>query len=116
MRSVVLIIAALMLSCGCRTVAIADEPDPFQLVAEARPFREHWQECTASAVEAGLRSAGSAKAVVDAALKRCRADERALARALSRRMGPDSSRRIVTELREYDRLVLTRIVERLRAR
>jgi hypothetical protein len=86
------------------------------LVAEAKPFRERWQECTVSTVETGLHRAASAEAVVDAALKRCRADERALARVLARRIGAVSSRRVVTELREYDRLVLTRIVERLRGR
>ena len=51
MRFVILVIAALALFLVWRTAATADEPDPFLSVAEAKPFRERWQECTVSAVE-----------------------------------------------------------------
>ena len=98
------------------TAALADEPDPLLSIAEAKPYRERWQDCAASAVERELRGARPAEAIVDAALMSCRDREAALARVLRRRIGASSARRIVEDLRAYDRLVLIRIVERLRGK
>jgi hypothetical protein len=94
----------------------ADEFDPLLAIGEARPYRERWQACAAEAVERELQGQRPVKAVVDDALESCRDRESALARLLRRRMDARSVRRIVGELRDYDRLVLTRILERLRSK
>jgi hypothetical protein len=97
-------------------LARADEADPFLSVTEAKPFRDRWQECTASAVKRQLESSRSAERIADLALRACRSRETALVQVLSRRLGTASARRIVAELRTYDRLVLTRIIGRIRGK
>lgn len=92
----------------------ADEFDPLLSITEARPFREQWQECAASAVEREVEGKRPVQAIVEGALKSCRDRESALAQLLRRRVGARSARRIVSGLRDFDRLVLTRIIERLR--
>jgi hypothetical protein len=92
----------------------ADEFDPLLSITEAKPYRERWQECAASAVERELEGKRPVQAIVDGALNSCRDRESALAQLLHRRVGVRSARRIVSSLRDFDRLVLTRIVERLR--
>ncbi len=94
----------------------ADEADPFLSVVEAKPVRERWQDCTASAVKRHIDTDRSAEAIADLALAGCRAREAALVNVLSRRLGMRAARRIVSELRGYDRIVLTRIIERLRGK
>ncbi len=111
MRVIVLCMAV---SFVVGTAALADEPDPFLPVIEAKPWRERWQDCAASAVKRHLDSSRSAEAIADMALASCKAREAALANVLRRRVGLSAARRIVAELRTYDRLVLTRIIERLR--
>jgi hypothetical protein len=111
MRIIVLCVAILL---GVGTAARADEPDPFLSVSEAKPLRERWQDCAASAVKPHLDTSRSAEAIADMALASCKAREAALANVLRRRVGLAAARRIVAELRTYDRLVLTRIIERLR--
>ena len=94
----------------------ADEFDPLLSITEAKPYRERWQECAASAVERELEGKRPVQAIVEGALASCRDRESALAQLLRRRVGARSARRIVSGLRDFDRLVLTRIVERLRGR
>lgn len=96
--------------------ARADEADPSVSLAEAQPFRERWQACTAAAVKRRLEGKRPAEAVADLALAACKAQEAALANLLKRRLGAAAAGRIIRELRAYDRLVLTRIIERLRGK
>src|SRR3712207_5215576 len=88
------------------TLAIADEPDPFLPVAEAKPYRERWQDCTASAIKRNLHAERPTEAVVESALASCKGREAALGRVLRRRVGSASARRIVADLRDYDRAIL----------
>ena len=111
MRIIVLCIA---ISFVVGTGVLADEPDPFLSVEEAKPLREQWQDCAATAVKRHLDSDRSAEAIADLALGGCKKRETALANVLRRRLGLSAARRIVAELRTYDRQVLTRIIERLR--
>src|SRR3712207_1549555 len=113
MRIIVLCVAISLALC---LPARADEADPFLSVTEVTPARERWQDCTASAVKRHLDSNRPAEAIVDMALAGCRGREAAVVDVLRRRLGPSGARRIVSELRGYDRLVLTRIIERLRGR
>jgi hypothetical protein len=110
MRIVVLCIVISLLGS---TAAGADE-DPFLSVSEAQPLRERWQDCAAAAVKRHLDRGEPAEAVADKALGGCKGREAALANVLRRRLGMAAARRIVDELRTYDRAVLTRIIERLR--
>lgn len=98
------------------TAVLADEEDPFLAVSEAKPVRERWQDCTAAGVKRHLEGSRPAEAVADLAFSGCKAQEAALVRVLGRRLGPSAARRIVADLRTYDRLVLTRIIERLRSK
>ena len=107
-----LLVFAFALSAG----AIADEADPFLSVAEAKPYRERWQDCTASEIKRSLPGSRSVEAVVDEAFASCKGRETALGQVLRRRVGAASARRIVTDLRDYDRAVLIRIIERLRGK
>jgi hypothetical protein len=98
------------------TAVRADEPDSSGSLAEAQPFRDRWQACTAAAVKRRLEGKRPAEAVADLALDACKAQEAALANVLKRRLGPSAARRVVDDLRTYDRVVLTRIIERLRGK
>jgi hypothetical protein len=94
--------------------ARADEPDPLLLVAEAKPARDLWQDCTAAAVKENLASKRSPEAIAALALEHCKAREKAVVGILKKRLGAAQAGRIVADLRAYDTLVLTRIIERLR--
>jgi hypothetical protein len=113
MRLVILCVAILFV---VGTAARADEEDPYLSVTEAKPLRDRWQDCTAAAVKRHLESSKPAEDIADLALSSCKSRETALANVLGRRLGAAAARRIVADLRGYDRLVLTRIIERLRAR
>ena len=113
MRIIILWIVILFVA---GTGARADEEDPFLTVSEAKPVREQWQECTAGAVKRHWESSRPAEAIADLALSGCKAREAALVKVLGRRLGTGAARRIVADLRNYDRLVLTRIIERLRGK
>ncbi len=106
----------LVLFLALSAVAIADEADPFLSVRKAKPYRERWQDCTAAEVKRSLRGTRSTEVVVDEAFASCKSREAALARVLRGRLGAASARRIVTDLRAYDRSVLIRIIERLRGK
>jgi hypothetical protein len=113
MRIVALLILILFVaSAGAR----ADEADPFLTVSEAKPIREQWQACTAAAVKRHWESSRPAEAIADLALSGCKARETALVKVLARRLGTAAAGRIVADLRNYDRLVLARIIERLRGK
>jgi hypothetical protein len=96
--------------------ASADEADPFLSMSDAKPLREQWQDCAAAAVKRRLADRRPAEAIADLALGACESREAALVRVLGRRLGMAAARRIVAELRAYDRLVLARIIERLRGK
>lgn len=96
--------------------ARADEEDPYLSVSEAKPLRERWQDCTAAAVKRHLESSRGAEDIADLALSACKVRENALVNVLGRRLGTAAGRRIVGELRTYDRIVLIRIIERLRGK
>jgi hypothetical protein len=113
MRTVVFCVLALFI---LSSAARADQADPFLSVAEAKPLREAWQECTAAAAKRGLTHSRLAEAIADSALAACKPREAALVRVLGRRLGTAAGRRIVADLGAYDRLVLIRIIERLRGK
>ena len=94
--------------------AWADEAEPSFLATAAKPLRDRWQGCTAAAVKAHLDSKRPAESIADLALERCKAQEAALGRALKAQLGQTRADRIVTDLREFDRSVLIRIIEKLR--
>jgi hypothetical protein len=111
---IILLCMAILFVVG--TPARADEEDPYLSVAEAKPLRERWQDCTAAAVKRHLESSRGAAEIADLALSTCKTRENALANVLGRRLGTAAGRRIVGELRTYDRIVLIRIIERLRGK
>jgi hypothetical protein len=116
MRIVALLILILFVAGVAGTEARADEADPFLTVSEAKPIREQWQACTAAAVKRDWESSRPAEAIAERALSGCKTRETALVKVLARRLGRAAARRIVTNLRDFDRLVLTRIIERLRGK
>ena len=79
-------------------------------------LRDQWMQCTAAAAKADLRSSRPADAVADAALQHCKAQERPLARALSRHVGKGGAERVLDQVRETDRSNLIRAIEELRAK
>jgi hypothetical protein len=111
-----ILVLCLVIPFFVASTARADEEDPFLSVSEAMPLRQRWQDCAAQAVKRHLDSERPAEAVADLAFAACKSREAALANVLGRRLGKAAARRIVTELRNYDRLVLTRIIERLRGK
>jgi len=94
--------------------ALADEPDPFLSLEQAKPYRERWQTCTASLAKKNLSGSRPAAEIADLAFERCKAAETALRNVLKRRLGMGSADRIVTDLRGFDRSLLIRAIERLR--
>lgn len=109
------IIVFLVISVMGATAALADEPDPFLSLAEAKPARERWQSCTASVAKELLGGNRSAEAIADLSFERCKARETALRNVLKRRLGTASADRVVADLRGFDRSLLIRIIERLRS-
>ena len=114
MRIIAALCIAIALVLG--VPARADEDDPLGSIAEAKPLRDRWQECAATEVKGRLNKDQSAEAIAEMALVSCKAREAALMRVVQRRLGPPSAKRVVAELRAYDRMVLVRIIERLRGR
>jgi hypothetical protein len=94
--------------------ALADEPDPFLSLEQAKPYRERWQTCTASVAKKNLGGSLPAAGIADLAFERCKAAETALKNVLKRRLGAASADRIVADLREFDRSLLIRVIEKLR--
>jgi len=111
-----ILVLCLVIPFFVASTARADEEDPFLSVSEAMPLREGWQACTAQGVRRHLDSEKPAEAVANIALAGCKSRETALANVLGRRLGKAAARRIVTELRNRDGDVLTRIIERLRSK
>jgi hypothetical protein len=97
------------------TSALADEPDPFLSLEQAKPYRERWQTCTAAVAKDNLKGALRPEAVADLAFERCKAREAALRTVLKRRLGAASANRIVDDLRGLDRSLLIRVIEKLRS-
>jgi hypothetical protein len=112
MRKIVVLFAFSLLGA---TSSLADEPDPFLTLEQAKPYRERWQNCTALVAKQNLSGPRSAAAVVDLAFQRCKAQESALRNVLRRRLGAVSADRIVADLRGFDRSLLIRIIDKLRS-
>jgi len=111
MRKILVLLAFSLLGASA---AIADEPDPFLAVEQAKPYRERWQNCTASVAKENLSGVRPPADVADLAFARCKAHETALRNILRKRVGVASADRIVTDLRGFDRSLLIRIIEKLR--
>src|SRR5215213_1269135 len=92
-----------------------ETPIPAALPTDVQQLRDQWTQCTAAAAKADLRSSRPAEAVADAALQRCKAQEKPLARALNRQLGKDGADRVLEQVRETDRSNLIRAIEQLRA-
>ena len=112
MRKIIVLFAFSLLGA---TGSLADEPDPFLTLEQAKPYRERWQNCTASVAKQNLSGPRAAAAVADLAFQRCEAQESALRNVLSRRLGAASADRIVADLRGFDRSLLIRIIDKLRS-
>jgi hypothetical protein len=112
MRKIVVLLAFSLFGA---TGSLADEPDPFFSLEQAKPYRERWQNCTASVAKQNLSGPRSAPVVADLAFERCKAQETALRNVLKRRLGAVSADRIVGDLRGFDRSLLIRIIDKLRA-
>ena len=95
--------------------AIADEPDPSEVLREIQPKRDLWLKCTAGVAKSYLGGKRDPASIADAALSRCRSQESTLRDALRRRVGKASSDHILELVRETDRLSLIRVIEMLRA-
>jgi len=91
------------------------KPSPAALPTDVQQLRDQWMQCTAAAAKTDLRSTRSAEAVADAALRRCKADEQPLARALNGQLGAEAAARVLELVRETDRSNLIRVTEQLRA-
>jgi hypothetical protein len=114
MRQITVPLLAALLLATASVPSAADEPDPLLTVEEVKPVRERWQDCVAAAVKNKIQGSRPVPFILDAAFQSCRRDEIALGNALRRRVGRASSKRIMDSLREFDRAVLTRIIQRMR--
>ncbi|MDQ4135144.1 MAG: hypothetical protein M3158_03070 [Pseudomonadota bacterium] len=112
MRKTFVFVAFLALGAGA---ALADEPDPFLTLEQAKPYRERWQTCTATAAKENLEGTLPAAEIADRAFEHCKAREAALRNVLKRRLGAASANRIVDDLRGFDRSLLIRVIEKLRS-
>jgi hypothetical protein len=111
MRKILVLLSFLLAGAPA---ALADEPDPFLSLEQAKPYRERWQTCTASVAKKNLSGSRPAAEIADMAFERCKAAETALKNVLKRRLGTASADRIVRELRGFDRSLLIRVIEKLR--
>jgi hypothetical protein len=96
------------------TAALADEPDPSQILREIQPQRDQWLQCTAGVAKTYLGGRRGAASIANAALARCSSQESMLRNVLKRRLGKASSDRIMEFVRETDRSNLIRVIEMLR--
>src|SRR4051812_39437007 len=87
---------------------------PAAVPTDVQTLRDKWMQCTAAAAKGDLRGSRPADEIADSALQRCRAQERPLARALSRQLGQAGAERVVEQLRETDRSNLIPAIEELR--
>lgn len=112
MRKIVVLLVFLLAG---PVAAVADEPDPFLPLEQAKPYRERWQTCTALVAKKNLSGSRPAPDIADLAFSRCKAAETALRDVLKRRLGSASADRIVADLRGLDRSLLIRVIEKLRS-
>ena len=111
MRKIFVLLGFLLMGAPA---SLADEPDPFLSLEQAKPFRERWQACTASVAKTHLEGSRQAAEIADLAFERCRAAETGLKNVLKRRLGAASADRIVSDLRGLDRSLLIRVIDKLR--
>jgi len=98
-----------------RTEARAEEPNPLDLPTEVQRLRDQWIRCSAAAAKGAVRGDRPADEVAAEALRQCRAQEDALARALRRQLGTESAGRVLDLVRETDRTNLVRAIQEIRA-
>jgi hypothetical protein len=104
---------------GVASVALADEPDLQELRAigaQAVPWRDAWERCTASVVKGELRSERPAEEIAEQALRRCKNREDRLRSVLAKRIGRQKASTVVSVLRTLHRESLVSVVEELRGR
>ena len=95
--------------------ARGDEPvEPEAIAAAAKPLRDAWDRCLATAVKPRLGSDEPAETIADGALDRCRPREAALRTLLTRRVGPVRAGRILSEARDEIRAGLISTIETLK--
>ena len=109
------IVISLMFFLMGATGAVADEPDPFLSLEQAKPYRERWQTCTAAVAKEKLAGTLPAAGIADLAFERCKGREAALRSVLKRKLGTAPAERIVDDLRGLDRSLLIRVIEKLRS-
>jgi hypothetical protein len=114
MRLVLLIPVLLLMA----SPVAADEPPPLEVakaVAErARPFRDRWEQCAASAVRAGLSSRITAEDLAERALNRCKPREAALRAFLDKGVGREQAARVTASVRRMLRTNLILVINTLR--
>ena len=98
------------------TPAVADEPDPLEVLARLKPAREQWLKCAAGEARRLLATAQPAARVAETAIARCRRREQPVVRVLRAELGAPSAARVIGLLRAQDRANLVRVIERLRER
>ena len=112
MRTAAAAVALILLATA---QAWADEPvEPAEIAAAARPLRDAWDRCLATAVKPRLEGDEPAAIIADEALDRCKPRETALRTLLTRRVGPVRAGRILSEARDEIRAGLISTIETLK--
>ena len=111
MRKIIVLLGFLLVG---GPASLADEPDPFLSVEQAKPYRDRWQNCTASVAKQNLSGSRTAADIADLAFERCKGPQTALKTFLARRLGSASADRVIEDLRDFDRSLLIRVIEKLR--
>jgi hypothetical protein len=91
--------------------APADEFDLLVAIKGAAPVNDIWQACTAAYVKPRIESRRSSVAVVENALRKCRAEEGRLRRFLVGKVGQRSAGTVIGQLREKYRSDLITIID-----
>ena len=112
MRTAAAAVALILLAIA---PAWADEPiEPEEIAAAAKPLRDAWDRCLATAVKPRLDSDDPADTIADGALDRCKPREAALRTLLTQRVGPVRAGRILSEARDEIRAGLISTIETLK--
>ena len=82
--------------------------------SKAAPFRDAWEQCTATVVRGRLESSESAEAVAQRALSSCERQETRLRRVLEASVGRQQARTVIEQLRRVHASSLAAIIDQLR--
>ena len=105
-RALIVLVAFLQLA-----TALADEPDPLDVLKAVRSARERWLSCAGTQAAKLARTQKPVELIADMAVQRCTRAEKHVARILRKELGPVRARRVLDAVRLKDRASLIRALE-----